>query len=303
MTKRFDAFLQRLTSGERLLLDGGVGTELKRRGIPTPLPNWSAHAIMSHPDAVKKIHEDYIAAGADIIMTNTFRTNRRTFAKIGRGDDTHAYTLRACELAVEARSASGNDAVLIAGAVAPLEDCFRPDLVPPDDELHAEHSETMRDLQSAGVDFLFPETFNCIRESVIALQEAVKTGLPVAVSFVCDTHGDLLSGETIESAVAAVTPYKPFMVLTNCSPAETIGPSLKRLIACTTIPVGIYANGDGHPHDDGGWVFDGSHTPQTFAHSAQGWLDAGARIIGGCCGTSPEYIKAIAPLVRAATAK
>lgn len=297
---RFDRFLRRLNTGELIVLDGAMGTEIQRRGVSTTLPLWSASVLSRNPEVVRQIHTDYIEAGADIISTNTFRTNERTYVKAGMSHTEAAAAAKiACDLANEARTQCGNDDVLIAGGVAPLEDCYRPDLVPSNEELKREHALWARSLADGGADFIFVETMNCIRESVIALEEAVKTGLPVALSFVATPEGLLLSGESIDALIAAVTPSAPFAIMLNCRPPETLHEALRILQNATDIPVGIYANGIGKPDDIEGWTFADARNGVTYASYAKEWANVGVRILGGCCGTVPKDIQAIAALCKA----
>ncbi len=114
-----------------LILDGAMGTELQRRGANTLLPLWSAEALVLSPALVRQIHEEYIRAGADIITANTFRTTRRTFVRTGLPDRSQRLTTTALSLARQAREAFRDRDILVAGSIAPLEDCYRPELVPP----------------------------------------------------------------------------------------------------------------------------------------------------------------------------
>src|SRR5512146_2033834 len=96
------SFLKQLATGNALLLDGATGTELQRRGVDTSLPLWSARALLEAPEVLRAIHADYIAAGADILTTNTFRTHRRTLTRAGLGERTHELTQLAVKIAREA---------------------------------------------------------------------------------------------------------------------------------------------------------------------------------------------------------
>ena len=151
-TDRSSSFLARLTAGRPLLLDGATGTELDRRGMDTSLPLWSARALIVAPNVVQQIHRDYLDAGTDILTTNTFRTHRRTLTRAGIGvrERTHELTQLAVQLARDAIEQSGRTAY-VAGSMSPLEDCYSPQLVPPDDELRAEHLEMAQDLADAGL--------------------------------------------------------------------------------------------------------------------------------------------------------
>jgi S-methylmethionine-dependent homocysteine/selenocysteine methylase len=299
-------FLARLSSGRVLLLDGATGTELQRRGVDTGLPLWSARALIEAPDVLAAIHADYIAAGADIITTNTFRTHRRTLTRAGMGERTRELKLFAVQLAREA-AAQADRKVFVAGSIAPLEDCYSPRLVPPDSELQIEHAEMAQNLAEAGCDVLLVETMNTIREAVIAAGCAAETGLPVCVSFVVGPQGrppdqidpivrneplTLLSGESIADAVAALRSIDPAVILINCVPLAYIDRALDELRAATSSPIGLYAN-VGHADDAVGWRLTDDVLPAAYAQHARQWMREGAVIIGGCCGTTPEHIAAL----------
>lgn len=292
------SFKEKLKNRKRILLDGALGTELQRRGIKTTLPLWSADALMKNPKVVKQIHRDYIDAGAEIITTNTFRTNRRTFDHAKIKNKAREYTMRACALAREAIEESGKSGVLLAGSIAPVEDCYAPDLVPAKmDALIEEHADMVRNLKDGGSDILWIEAMNSVRETIAVLEAAKKHGMESAVSFICKPDGNLFDGDPIEDVITAILPYGPLAILSNCSSARSIGIALQRMLACTNIPCGVYANGDGEPHPDQGWIFRGQHFPKEYAECVREWLDSGALIVGGCCGTTPEYISGLRKIV------
>ena len=299
-----DHFKARLKKRERILLDGAFGTELQRRGIKTTLPLWSAGALMKNPDDVKQIHRDYIDVGADIITTNTFRTNRRTFANAKIKDESRKYTMLACELARAARDEAGKPDILVAGSISTVEDCYKPGLVPSGMKaLIEEHADMVRNMKDGGADVIWIETMNTARETVAVLEAAKAVGMETVVSFVCTPNGDLFDGDPIEDVVGIVLPYGPLAILTNCSAPATIGESLARIMTATNLPCGAYANGDGEPHPDQGWIFHNEHFPESYGEFAREWLDAGALIVGGCCGTTPEYIKGLRTIVDEYNAK
>ncbi len=305
------SFLTQLNSGRPLLLDGATGTELNRRGLNTDLPLWSARALIERPEVVRSIHADYIGAGADIITTNTFRTHRRTLARAGIGQRTRELNQLAVRLAREAvEQSDAPRPIFIAGSMSPLEDCYSPALVPPDDQLRAEQAEMARDLVEAGCDLLLIETMNTIREAALATEAAVSTGLPVCVSFVVGPGGrppdqiaasihaevTLLSGESIDAAVKAVRPLGPAVMLINCVPLAVIDRAFDQLRAADAGLLGLYAN-VGHADDQIGWALTADVGPEAYALHAQQWLQHGAAIVGGCCGTTPDHIAALRTLV------
>jgi S-methylmethionine-dependent homocysteine/selenocysteine methylase len=274
-------------NSKRLLLDGATGTELNRRGVDTGLPLWSANALTTDAglNVLRQIHLDYLNAGADIITTNTFRTNRR--ALVGKGFSAHELTLRAVATAREAVAEFGKRAI-VAGSISSLEDCYRPDLVPSADECLAEHSERIDPLVEGGVDILLIETMNTIREAVIAAKIATATGLPTWVTFVCDRKGRILSGESLTHAAELLMSLGVKALGVNCMPAQTLAQPLTELraICGETFPLVAYGN-IGYVDDEQGWINTDSTDPEGYLQYAQSWP---AQIIGACCGSTPEHI-------------
>jgi homocysteine S-methyltransferase len=276
-----------------IVLDGAMGSELERRGVNTALPLWSAAALDAAPEMVERIHSEYLAAGAQVITTNTFRTNIRALAKAGIAHRAQELTQRAVALARRALC-SASASALIAGSIAPVEDCYAPALVPSDAELLAEHTIHANNLATAGVDLLLIETQNTIREAVAALRAARATGKPVWVSFTLNAENHLLSGEPLSEAVRAVLPWQPQAVLVNCIPVAQVAPVVKQLRALVPahIAIGAYANA-GRIDETGRWTMEGGVSPDDYAEAAREWRALGATIIGGCCGTTPEHIAAL----------
>jgi S-methylmethionine-dependent homocysteine/selenocysteine methylase len=283
--------VERLAQGPVLLIDGATGTELERRGAPTRLPLWSARALVAAPELVERIHRDYAEAGAEVLTADTFRTQERALARDGLGPRAAELTRLAVALARRAAAAAPQVA-WVAGSMPPLEDCYRPDLVPDAASLAREHALHARNLADAGVDLLLLETMNTAREAVAAVRAAGATGLPVWVSFVCDGGARLLSGEPLAEALAAVAPFAPALVGVNCAPPDAVAAALPSL-ARSGLPFGVYAN-LGAPDDAGGFARSRDCAPEQFAAHALGWVAAGASAVGGCCGTRPEHVRAIA---------
>jgi S-methylmethionine-dependent homocysteine/selenocysteine methylase len=188
--------------------------------------------------------------------------------------------------------------VQVAGSIAPVEDCYSPDLVPSDAELAEEHATLARNLAEAGVDLILVETQNTIREAVAAARAARATSKPLWVSFTLDGENRLLSGESLPDAVRAVLPFEPQAVLVNCIPVKQVASALKLLRQATPsyIAIGAYGN-VGHVDETVGWTLTNAVSPEAYAEAACEWRDLGATIIGGCCGTTPEHIRAVAALL------
>jgi S-methylmethionine-dependent homocysteine/selenocysteine methylase len=250
--------------------------------VDTPLPAWSAAALETAPEQVEAIHADYVQAGATVHTTASFRTRRRTVG--GRWD---ALTRLAVSLAQRAVGARGR----VAGCIAPLADCYRPDLSPK--EPTAEHREMAQTLADAGCDLLLCETFPHVGEALVAVEEAVATGLPTWVSFTAGPNADLLTPEQIARGSREAVARGASAVLVNCVPAvdtlRFIAP-----LATLGVPFGAYANA-GHVDDRIGWrSVDEPDGVARYVEAARGWVDAGATVVGGCCGTGPAHVAALA---------
>lgn len=288
--------LEQTINHRTLILDGATGTELTRRGVPTPLPLWSAAALIDHPDIVAAIHRDYVAAGADIIVANTFRTNPRTLERAGRAADGPALNRRAVELARSAAATATDRTVFVAASVAPVEDCYHPERVPEARQLRREHGLLMDWLAAAEPDLVWIETMNTVREAHAAVAVADDHGLPFVCSMVVREDGHLLSGELLEEAIDATEAYGPLAYGLNCIPPAGMTANLPRLRRATARPIAAYAH-IGNPEPISGWSFSQTVSPDQYVEHARRWAALGASIIGGCCGTMPEHIRAVSELL------
>ena len=297
--------LQSLLDRSRpVLLDGATGTDLTRRGIDTTLPLWSARALFDDRglETLTRIHADYARAGAEILVTDTFRTALRTLGGAGRSDSWREANRRAvaCARAGASEAEEGSRPPLVAGGIAPLEDCYRPDLVPPQADCLREHRQQTELLASLGVDLIFIETMNTVREAEAALLAARGTGLPVLLSLCPSAPGSLLSGEPLAPAVprlAAIGGEALGGILLNCATPEALDrlfPEFARLDP--VLPHGLYAH-LGEPDDVSGWRLPERHEPDKYAAWMETKINQGARLIGGCCGTTPDHIAALTALL------
>jgi S-methylmethionine-dependent homocysteine/selenocysteine methylase len=295
-----------LTSGGTVVLDGAMGSELVRRGV-----RWRWHGLVTDADKVQALHEEYIAAGADVIRTNTFQLSNRTYLNVFRSREHMRHigapglesragelTRKAVAVAQEARNRAGRD-VAIAGVMGPLEHCFRPDLSPDEAQARAEHGEIARTFAEAGVDLLLLESMNTIAEARGAAQAAVATGLPVWASFVLGPEGELLSREPLRDAVRAMETAGVKAICVNCSPPDDLTSAMGRMRASTSLPIGAYAHIG--KFDPPSWKFEfhpqftatEGWPPARYARLAGQWRDRGARVVGGCCGTTPAHVRAM----------
>ncbi|MCO4773269.1 MAG: homocysteine S-methyltransferase family protein [Deltaproteobacteria bacterium] len=278
------------------VLDGPVGTELLRRGIPTPLPLWSATAIDEAPDVLAEIHRDYALAGATVHSTNTFRTSPWALRAVGREADAPRLTRDAVRIARSAVPSTHR----VAGCLAPLEDCYSPGLSPAASIARPALGEAADLLAAAGVDLILCETFPHPGEALLALDAAAATGLPVWVSLTPGPSGDLLDDATILRVGMRAMNAGADAVLVNCGRPDRIATAIAAL-AKEGVPTGGYGN-VGEPDPVQGWRSEGESAPDPYADAVLGWVRSGASIVGGCCGTTPAHIARINQRLRGSLA-
>lgn len=250
-------FTSRLRKKLPLILDGAMGTELCRRGISIELPLWSAGVLLENPEIVKQIHMDYIKAGTDIITTNTFRTNSRTFLKAGlTKKDAFSATKMAASIARSAiNTLNPVRKIWIAGSISPLEDCYQPELSPDYETALIEHRENAMWLAEAGVDFILIETMNTFREAIAASKVSLETKLPVITSFILDTNGNIFDGSDLFTSYIELTNLGIQGFSINCTHHSIISQVIYNYLTKITLPVAVYAN-SGIYDKEFGWKDD-----------------------------------------------
>ena len=284
-------------SDETLVLDGGMGTEIERRGIILSSPLWSSDSKIS-PSLVSEIHHEYLKAGADIIETNTFRASTYILEKSGLDSDVAFEIISAAiGLAVAARESHGH--CFIFGSVAPLEDCFRPDLVPSRGILIESHSKTLSFLDSSpDIDLILCETQNTFQEIETLLEVLSDRSHPSGLSVTLNSKGNLLDGKTSWAKLLRIINDSSLEFFgVNCSAPDTVTKSLMTIAPMLEKPLAVYANvGYSDPIDYS--QNDFPRDPRAYLEEAKKWLRAGARILGGCCGTTPSHIAELVSFLR-----
>lgn len=284
----------RLARGELIILDGATGTELQLRGVPMDGYAWSAAALDTHPETVRAVHEDYIHAGADVIITNTFSTARHMLEPAGLGDRARAMNQTAVALARAACENAVGRRVAIAGSIS----SFRA-RVTPVDQLEGSFREQADVLAEAGVDLIALEMMGSAEQAAPAIRAAVATGLPIWVGFSCVLGDDgvvrffdgspFARGLTEDLALLAEVPPEDVVVTVMHTLAEDTAPALEIVRQHWPGPVGVYAHSG--KWVDPEWEFDRMISPEDYLSAAQQWVEMGARIIGGCCGIGPEHVR------------
>ena len=312
---------QKLAAGDVIVLDGATGTEIARIGGAMDSAAWCAVANKTHPDSVRQVHESYLQAGADIITTNTFAACRHVLAGADLGDETVAINRRAVELARQARdNVAPSRPVAIAGSMsttfawAPNSMSPDPRFLPTVEQETANYREMAETLAEAGCDFLLMEMMGDIDRARRVTEAAIATGLPVWVGLTCSRQADgaiigfdmenipLSFDDTLNTLIGPESP--PFDAVIDGlidldiqvfgvmhSKIANTTPGLKILHHHWSGPVMAYPETA---------VFDAvdksgasSITPVEFAEHCRGWVESGVQIIGGCCGTTIEHIRAM----------
>ena len=283
----------KLSGGECVILDGGMGTEIKRRGIAAGSSELSVAAMVDSPEAIREIHEDFIRAGAEVIITNTYICNSGKLGRIG-WDESGMVRINemAAKAALEARANFPERDVAVAGSLGPLSQSYNPDAVHPYEKCLADYRDQARVLAGAGVDVILVETCTKIHEAVAGVTAAIELGMPAWAGFVVDEQGRVKSGESILDAQVAVKEAGASVMFVNCSQVPEVTAAFNVLSANEEMPLGAYAQGA--VYEGTGWDFEESMHPEQYLAHAREWARLGARAIGGCCGTTPEHIEALA---------
>jgi S-methylmethionine-dependent homocysteine/selenocysteine methylase len=289
------------------VLDGGMGRELLRMGAPFRQPEWSALALTETPDHVVRAHTNFIDAGAQVITTNSY-----AIVPFHIGDQRFAG--EALALADVAGSCARNAAdrattgVRVAGSLPPLFGSYQPELFRASDAPRI--IDPLVEGLAGHVDVWLAETLSSIIEAQAvrdALDGATIADRPLWISYTLDDTGNLRSGETVADAVLAAVDLGASAVMFNCCRPETVLGAIQVAAAhAGGAAVGGYANRfdtarDRSP-DEGGAnqslsTMRDDLDVQTYGQFVQRWLDAGATVVGGCCGVGPEHIAHIASLV------
>ncbi|SDN94286.1 homocysteine S-methyltransferase family protein [Vreelandella arcis] len=284
--------------GNVVLLDGGMGQELRKRSSRPVSPLWSAQVMLDEPQLVTDAHRDFIEAGAQVIKLNTYSATPLRLARDGDAamfEPLHAAALSAAH---QARDESGRN-VRIAGCLPPLVASYHPDSVPDNATCQRDYRRIV-ERQARGVDLFLCETMSLAREARAATMAAVESQLPVWVAFtVDDSDGTRLrSGEPLVAAAQDVAALGAERIIVNCSVPEAVTTAMREL-AKLNVPFGGYANGftSVAPLQPGGAVDKlASRTdldPTAYAGHALRWVEQGATVVGGCCEVGPAHIAAL----------
>ena len=321
--------MDKLRAGDVLLMDGGTGSEIQRRGAEVligasaeeGLQAWSATANIDFAHVVQQVHQDYIRCGADVIISNNFWTGPSRLEPIGLADRWEEYSRAAARNAVKARDAMDAEVYVAGGIAAPTKQAGssgeeRSDVqIMGEDAYRKEFADHAKLLAEEGIDVLLPEYIGYIDDCVAAVDACAEAGLPVWLGVRhITTEGGMQYGESLEDLGRALEGHPVDAVLLMCCLPEAITAGIPILRQTYDGVTGAYPNigyapvaplgRDPDPvykefEYTGDFLNLGGYAPSHLAKFSQEWKDQGAQIIGGCCATGPEHTLAQRDVVKA----
>ena len=301
----YNLIKQRLENKDTIILDGAIGAELEKKGAKMHKDLWCGTCSVESPDLVKKVHEEYILAGADIITTNTYATTPIAMRQYGFDDQINEFNKKSVQLAKEAVKNTNKD-VAIAGSVSTFGSLYKYGL----EAMKPGFKEQLNILSNEGVDLIILEAMSSQADIVETIVEcSSQTKLPVWLSISCvidDNTNKVMLGfsdtfdtdtnvyEDFETSMDNFSKIHQGPILIAHSDIEVTGQAIKIAKKKFNGVLGAYPN-RGHyekPH----WKFVDNITPNEYLEKARSWVEDGAQIVGGCCGVGVEEIKAISVL-------
>ena len=278
-------FSEARKAGRPLILDGAMGSLLQQKGFESCGASWMTEVNEKKPEIIVKIHKEYIDAGADIITTNTFRTNPNAF------DETEAvniseYVKNAVKLTKES---AGNSFIIIAGSNPPAEDCYQSERLITNKILELNHHNHIDSLMNNGVGFILNETLSHLDEIIIVCNYCSSKNIPYIISLYLNGDLRLLSGETLEDTLNLIKEYNPLAIGINCISPEHFEKAFENMDI--NYNWGFYLNCGFNEHHVN--EIKCRVSPKTYGEIVKKYLEYQPSFIGACCGSTPEHIKKI----------
>ncbi len=272
-----------------LILDGAIGSQLQKMGVDTSTPLWSSIANITAPEIVTQLHQKYIEAGADIITTNTFRTNPSALKNVSG----YSVTKLVKEGVRLAHFAAANRLITIAGSNAPAEDCYQWERKITLKELANNHAKHIDLLMDNGAHFILNETQSHFDEIKIICSHCSKNNVPFVVSLFTFDSITILSGETIVEVIKYIESFSPLAISINCISLKSFEKVEPEFI--TKLPKGFYLNlGLGRFSDH---QIKRAVTPAKYGEFVKKHIVKGTGFVGSCCGSSPAHTKVLKEVI------
>lgn len=296
----YDSIEAKLAKGQIIIIDGGTGTDIQRRGASMSGDTWCAEVNISHPEVVKEVHQDYIHAGAELIISNTFATSPLLFNALGRDEDIIAIDKAAVSIA---KAAAAGKTVAVAGSmstmlpVVPGSDRISTQREWPETQARSLYKRKADNLASCRVDLIMMELMRDIDYSVWATEAALMTRLPVWVGISAERRADgKLTGagradQMLDDVVQALAAAKPAVISIMHTSPEDSDEALDILRKHWDGPMGCYPKSGYFKMPE--WTFVDIVTPEELVAKTKVWRQKGVTIFGGCCGLGPEHIAAL----------
>ena len=294
----------RLKNREIILLDGGVSTEIQKRGVSMDEDVWSGIAHRTHPEITLQVHEDYIRAGSQVITANTYSTARHVLERINMGDQVRSLNEEAVQLARKARDNAAADEVWVAGSISSMAPFNNEEEVAVGESVESNYREIAEILAESGVDLLILEMMRETVNSILVIEAALSTGLPVWIGYSAMMADD---GKNVITwrwkNVKSKPPTGDFEELVKetvnlgldaagimHSQVKDTEPALEVMSRHWHGPKLAYAETGALEKPD--WNFKEICTPEKYSEVLKNWVSShGVQIVGGCCGTGPEHIR------------
>ncbi len=297
----YDRIALKLAAGDIIIIDGGTGTDIQRRGAPMNGETWCAEVNLTHPAIVRDVHADYIKAGAEVIIANTFAASALLFNALGRDSDLLAIDRAAVAIA---RDAAAGHHVSVAGSVSTMRpvakgsDRTLKQREWPEADARQLFRQKVENLAACHVDLLMMEMMRDVDYSLWATEAAIATGLPVWVGISAERRADgQMAGfgredQLLDDVARALAATQPTVIsIMHTSPNDT-DEALDIVRKYWDGPLGAYPESGYFKMPD--WTFVDIIAPEDLVEKARNWRQKGVTIFGGCCGLGPEHIAALA---------
>ncbi len=296
----YDFIAAKLKAGQPIILDGGTGTDIQRRGAPMSGDTWCADVNATHGEIVRAVHDDYIRAGAEVITANTFATSPLSFNAYGRDDEVVALDRFAVSYA---KAAVQGHKVAVAGSFSTM----RPVIAGTDrtdisknwtrDEAMALFRRKAQNLKACGVDFIMMEMMRDTDYSVWSCEAAKETGLPVWIGISVERKDDVLTGfgrsdQNIDAIAKTLAALEPDVMTIMHTSSNDTDEALATLRKYWKGPIGAYPECGYYAAPN--WQFVDVIPPDALVSKSHDWQKLGATVFGGCCGIGPTHIQHLA---------